>query len=85
MCTILLKSETLPAEKRSRKDTQKAVDRLMEYERRLSAPFDREELTVLLKKEPKRKLQYPLLLTDTASLLEISILTCLPFNGVKST
>jgi len=66
MCTILLKSETLPAEKRSRKDTQKAVDRLMEYERRLSAPFDREELTVLLKKEPKRKLQYPLLLTDTA-------------------
>ena len=65
MCTILLESETLPAEKRSCKDTQKAVDQLMEYERRLSAPFDREELTVLLKKEPKRKLQYPLLLTDT--------------------
>ena len=70
MCTILLKSEILPAEKRSRKDTQKAVDRLMEYERRLSAPFDREELTVLLKKEPKRKLQYPLLLTDTAEQIE---------------
>ena len=65
MCTILLESETLPAEKRSRKDTQKAVDQMMEYERRLTAPFDREELTVLLKKEPKRNRQYPLLLTDT--------------------
>ena len=70
MCTILLESETLPAEKRSRKDTQKAVDQLMEYERRLTAPFDREELTVLLKKEPKRKRQYPLLLTDTEEQIE---------------
>ena len=70
MCTILLESETLPAEKRSRKDTQKAVDQLMEYGRRLTAPFDREELTVLLKKEPKRKRQYPLLLTDTEEQIE---------------
>ena len=65
MCTILLESETLPAEKRSIRDSQKAVDKLIELERRLTAPFDREELTVLLKKEPKRKRQYPLLLTDT--------------------
>ena len=65
MCTILLESETLPAEKRSIRDSQKAVDELIELERRLSAPFDREELTVLLKKEPKRKRQYSLLLTDT--------------------
>jgi|GEM_PF-4989422 len=47
MCTILLESETLPAEKRSRKDTQKAVDRLMEYDRELSEPFSREELRKL--------------------------------------
>ena len=70
MCTILLESETLPAEQRSRNDTQKAVDQLMEYERRLTAPFDQEELTVFLKKEPKRKRQYPLLLTDTEEQIE---------------
>ena len=37
MCTILLEPETLPAEKRSREDSQKAVDRLMEYDRQLSS------------------------------------------------
>ena len=34
MCTILLQSETLPAEKRSRKDSQAEVDKLMEYDTR---------------------------------------------------
>lgn len=47
MCTILLESETLPAEKRSREDSQKAVDRLMKYDRQLSEPFSREELRKL--------------------------------------
>ena len=70
MCTTLLEPETLPAEKRSIKDSQKAVDELMEYERRLTAPFDREELSVLLKKEPKRQREYPLLLTDTGEQIE---------------
>ena len=37
MCTILLESETLPAEKLSREDSQKAVDRLMEYDRQFSS------------------------------------------------
>ena len=37
MCTVLLEPETLRAEKRSREDSQKAVDSLMEYERRLAA------------------------------------------------
>ena len=36
MCTIMFYRETLPAEKRSREDSQKAVDRLMEYDRQLS-------------------------------------------------
>ena len=44
MCTILVQSETLPAEKRSRKDSQAEVDKLMEYDRKLSEPFTREEL-----------------------------------------
>ena len=34
MCTILLQSETLSAEKRSRKDSQAEVDKLMEYDTR---------------------------------------------------
>ena len=34
MCTILVQSETLPAEKRSRKDSQTEVDKLMEYDTR---------------------------------------------------
>ena len=65
MCTILLEPETLPAEKRSIRDSQKAVDELMELERRISAPFGPEELAVWLKKEPKRQREYPLLLTNT--------------------
>ena len=44
MCTVMFYRETLPAEKRSAADSQKAVDRLMEYDRTLSAPFGREEL-----------------------------------------
>ena len=44
MCTILVQLETLPAEKRSHKDSQAAVDKLMEYDRKLSEPFTREEL-----------------------------------------
>ncbi|MBQ9337798.1 MAG: hypothetical protein IJS14_10950 [Lentisphaeria bacterium] len=47
MCTIMFEPETLPAEKRSRKDSQQAVDRLMEYDRALSEPFTREELKEL--------------------------------------
>ena len=47
MCTIMMYPETLPAEKRSREDSQKAVDRLMEYDRQLSGPFSREELRKL--------------------------------------
>ena len=47
MCTILLYPETLPAEKRSIVDTQKAVDRLMAFDRQLSEPFTREELKPL--------------------------------------
>ena len=37
MCTIMFYRETLPAERRSREDSQKAVDRLMEYDRQLSS------------------------------------------------
>ena len=51
MCTVMFYRETLPAEKRSREDSQKAVDRLMEYDRRLSEPFDREELRKLFTPE----------------------------------
>ena len=51
MCTILLQSETLPAEKRSRKDSQAEVDKLMEYDRKLSEPFTREELQKIFGRE----------------------------------
>ena len=51
MCTFLFEPETLPAEKRSRKDSQKAVDRLMKYDRQLSEPFSREELKKLFTPE----------------------------------
>lgn len=51
MCTILVQSETLPAEKRSRKDSQTEVDKLMEYDRKLSEPFTREELQKIFNKE----------------------------------
>lgn len=44
MCTVMFFRETLPAEKRSVRDSRQAVDRLMEYDRELSAPFGREEL-----------------------------------------
>ena len=44
MCTIMLQRETLPAEKRSRSDSQKAVDKLMAYDKLLSEPFTRSEL-----------------------------------------
>lgn len=51
MCTILLQSETLPAEKRSRKASQAEVDKLMEYDRKLSEPFTREELQKIFCRE----------------------------------
>ena len=51
MCTILVQSETLPAEKRSRKASQAEVDRLMEYDRKLSEPFTREELQKIFDRE----------------------------------
>ena len=51
MCTILVQSETLPAEKRSHKDSQAAVDKLMEYDRKLSEPFTREELQEIFSKK----------------------------------
>ena len=51
MCTILTQSETLPAEKRSCKDSQAAVDKLMEYDRKLSEPFTREELQNIFSQE----------------------------------
>ena len=51
MCTILLEDETLPAKKRSRRDSQKAVDDLMERDRKLAAPFTKEELEKLFGRE----------------------------------
>ena len=51
MCTILLQSETLPAEKRSRQASQAEVDKLMEYDRKLSKPFTREELQKIFCRE----------------------------------
>lgn len=51
MCTILVQSEMLPAEKRSRKDSQAEVDKLMEYDRKLSEPFTREELQKIFGRE----------------------------------
>ena len=35
MCMIMTQRETLPAERRSRKASQEAVDKLMDYEREL--------------------------------------------------
>ena len=51
MCTILLESETLPAEKRSIKDSQKAVDELMARDHGFDEPFTREELQKLFGKK----------------------------------
>ena len=53
MCTMMFYRETLPAEKRRREDSQKAVDRLMEYDRRLSEPFTREELKEIFSGESR--------------------------------
>ena len=50
MCTRMLQRETLPAEKRSRSDSQKAVDKLMAYDKLLSEPFTRSELQKLFGK-----------------------------------
>ena len=50
MCTIMIQRETLPAEKRSRSDSQKAVDKLMAYDKLLSEPFTRSELQKLFGK-----------------------------------
>ena len=47
MCTIMFYPETLPAEKRSVEDSRRAVDRLMEYDRKLSEDFTVEELRKL--------------------------------------
>ena len=47
MCTIMLFRETLPAEKRSVEDSRRAVDRLMEYDRKLAEDFTVEELRKL--------------------------------------
>ena len=47
MCTIMTFRETLPAEKRSVEDSRRAVDRLMEYDRKLSEDFTVEELRKL--------------------------------------
>ena len=47
MCTIMLYPETLPAEKRSVEDSRRAVDRLMEYDRKLAEDFTVEELRKL--------------------------------------
>ena len=51
MCTIMLQRETLPAEKRSRSDSQKAVDKLMAYDKLLSEQFTRSELQKLFGKD----------------------------------
>ena len=54
MCTILLEPETLSAEKLSREDSQKAVDKLMARDRSFDEPFTREELQKLFGKENER-------------------------------
>ena len=51
MCTILFEDETLPAKKRSRQDSQRAVDDLMERDRKLAAAFTKEELEKLFGRE----------------------------------
>lgn len=51
MCTILLEPETLPAEKRSIKDSQKAVDELIARDHSFDEPFTREELRKLFGRE----------------------------------
>ena len=72
MCTIMAYPETLPAEKRSRKDSQLAVDQLMEYDRRLSEPFSREELQELFAPEHHRfnNADYDLLTEEEKAIVE---------------
>ncbi len=72
MCTIMFYPETLPAEKRSIKDSQKAVDLLMEYDRKLSEPFSREELRKLFPPENHRsfKAAYGLLTEAEKTIVE---------------
>ena len=47
MSTVMFYPETLPAEKRSVEDSRKAVDLLMEYDRKLSEGFSKRELRKL--------------------------------------
>ena len=47
MCTMMFYPETLPAEKRSVEDSRRAVDRLMEYDRKLAEDLTVEELRKL--------------------------------------
>ena len=47
MCTMMFYPETFPAEKRSVEDSREAVDRLMEYDRKLSEGFSESELRKL--------------------------------------
>ena len=51
MSTIMWWDETLPAEKLSTADSQKSIDQLMEYDRRLQEPFTKEELQKLYSRE----------------------------------
>ena len=43
MCTVMFFRETLPAEKRSLEDSQKAADQLMEYDRQLAVGASADE------------------------------------------
>ena len=70
MCTIMFYPETRPAEKRSRKDSQKAVDRLMEYDRQLSEPFTREELKNIFSERVFDRGEYDLLTDDEKNIVE---------------
>ena len=74
MCTVMFYRETLPAEKRSVRDSQKAVDRLMAYDRALSAPFGREELTKIFSEEYRwsndRREYYDLLTDDERRIVD---------------
>ncbi len=54
MCTTMLKDETEAARKMSALETQKCVDRLMEYERELAAPFTKNQLEELFKPKEQK-------------------------------
>jgi len=74
MCTVMFYRETLPAEKRSVRDSQRAVDRLMEYDLALSAPFGREELAKIFAEErwrpEDRREDYELLAEDERRIVD---------------